>query len=198
MSCSRLECLLSGWANCGYVGCRGLPGYQPGSGSIVSTWTKPLRSQKARVASQGRTPSFAAQQLPHGVLDSFVEVNNLGVEAFRLSAVPRRARSWAGAGRGPGAAGPPDPPPPGTVRRPGDLLRPQLPGHDLISAIVNAGRHVVARVKAGISRSASRIRRWIEAWSTGDHAYTCAVTFVLPAGVIGNWRAAATLLSLRL
>ena len=30
-------------------------------------------------------------------------------------------------------------------------MQPTLPGHDLISAIVNAGGHVVARVKAGIS-----------------------------------------------
>jgi hypothetical protein len=31
----------------------GLPGTQPGSGSMVSIWTNPLCSQNARVASYG-------------------------------------------------------------------------------------------------------------------------------------------------
>jgi hypothetical protein len=40
---------------------------------------------------------------------------------------------------------------PGSVRRPDDLLRQESPGHALITAILAAGGHVVARVKGGIS-----------------------------------------------
>ena len=58
----------------------------------------------------------------------------------------------AGQGRGADPAGPPGPPPPGPSSPAASICFDRnFPGYDLITAILDAGGHVVARVKEGIS-----------------------------------------------
>ena len=64
---------------------------------------------------------------------------------------PCPARSWAAPGRGADPAETARAPPPGAVRRRATCFDRNFPGHELITAILDAGGHVVARVSAAVA-----------------------------------------------